>query len=409
MSLRQTLRAGAAAIAVAAIVAPAGAATTGLDVRVAQAEDFSRVEFHGAAAKLKRAGQVLTFSFPRDADPDIARLRTAPPKWIKTAEKKHVGGRLQLDITLADDADFKVGNADGAMFVNVFQKPKPSAQDAAQAAPPPAPVEPEPARPNPTPAGGVVHMSSAVVNAQVQFTFPWANPAGAAVFRRGDAVWIVFDAAANIDVSHSVRGVPQFSAISSSKGADYSAVRIEAARGTPVFATAQGATWTVSVGPGAQGPSSAVRVQRGDVEGPPGLKAAVAGATRVVKMLDPQAGDTLDVVTALGPAKGVASRRSYVQMAVLPSVQGLAIEHYVDDLNVARAGDIVHIGRKTGMALSPTYAVDDDTRYGLDTPRPAVLPSVINYQDWPKTGPKGFLDRYQHLLAAATMEGANRV
>ena len=52
--------------------------------------------------------------------------------------------------------------------------------------------------------------------------------------------------------------------------------------------------------------------------------------------------------------------------------------------------------------------MDDDTRYGVDTPRPAVLPSVINYQDWPKTGPKGFLDRYQHLLAAATVEGGSK-
>jgi tetratricopeptide (TPR) repeat protein len=406
LTLRQTLRAGVAAIAVAAVVAPAGAATTGLDVRVAQADGFSRVEFRGAAAQVKRAGQVLTFSFPRDADPDIARLRTSPPKWIKTAEKKHAGGRLQLSITLADDADYKVGNADGAMFLNVFQKAKPPPEEVAAA--PPPPVEPEPVRPNPVPAGGVVHMASAVVNSQVQFSFPWANPAGAAVFRRGDAVWIVFDAAATIDVSHTIKGVPQFSAVSAVKGADYAAVRIEAAHGAPIFATAQGATWTVSVGPGEQGPSTAVRVQRDDVEGPPGLKAAVAGATRVVRLLDPQAGDTLDVVTALGPAKGVASRHDYVQMAVLPSVQGVAIEQYVDDLDVVRAGDIVHIGRKAGMALSPTYAVDDDTRYGLDTPRPAALPSVINYQDWPKTGPKGFLDRYQHLLAAATVERANK-
>ncbi|MBS0333930.1 MAG: endoglucanase, partial [Proteobacteria bacterium] len=181
-----------------------------------------------------------------------------------------------------------------------------------------------------------------------------------------------------------------------------------APHGTQVFATAQGAVWTVAVGPGEQGPPSAVRVQRDDVEGPPGLKAAVAGATRVVRVADPEAGDSLDVVTALGPAKGVGARRDYVQMAILPSVQGLALESHVDDLNVVRAGDIVHIGRKAGMALSPTYAMDDDTRYGLDTPKPAVLPSVINYTDWPKTGPKGFLDRYQHLLAAATAEGGNK-
>jgi tetratricopeptide (TPR) repeat protein len=404
VNLRQTLRAGVAAIAVASVVAPAGAATSSIDVHVAQADGFSRVEFHGAAdAQVKRAGQVLTFTFPRDADPDIARLRTAPPKWIKTAEKKHVGGRLQLSLTLSDDADYKVGSADGAMFVNVFQKAPPTPEEIAAA----KAALPEPVRPNPVPVGGVVHMASAVGNAQVQFSFTWANPAGAAVFRRGDAVWIVFDAPAVIDVGHSPRGLVQYSAISSMKGGDYSAVRIEAAHGVPVFASAVGNTWTVALGPGDEGPSSAVRVQRDDAQGPAILKAAVAGATKVVQMLDPQAGDTLSVVTALGPSKGVGTRRDYAQMAVLPSVQGLVVESHIDDLNVARDGDIVHIGRKMGLALSPSFATEEDAKLTIDAPKPAAMPALID-QDWPKTGPKGFLDRYRHLLDAATVEAANK-
>ena len=90
MTLRQILRAGVAAVAVAGIVAPgfvapAGAAPTlgGIEVHVGEAQDFSRVEFHGApSAAIKRDGQNLILTFPRDADPDISRLRTAPPRWI---------------------------------------------------------------------------------------------------------------------------------------------------------------------------------------------------------------------------------------------------------------------------------------------------------------------------------------
>ena len=152
MNLRQTLRAGVAAIAVASVVAPAGAATSSIDVRVAQSDGFSRIEFRGAPdAKVKKDGQVLVFTFPRDADLDIARLHTAPPKWIKTAEKKHVGGHLQLSITLTDDADYKVGSADGATFVNVFAKAPPTAAELAAA----KAAIPEPQRANPVPAGGV--------------------------------------------------------------------------------------------------------------------------------------------------------------------------------------------------------------------------------------------------------------
>jgi tetratricopeptide (TPR) repeat protein len=405
MNLRHALRAGVAAIAVASIVAPAGAATSSIDVRVSQADGFSRVEFKGGPdAQVQRKGQVLTFSFPRDGDPDIARLRTSPPKWIKTAEKRHAGGRLQVVVTLTDDAEAKTGAADGAAYLNVFQKPPPTAAELAAA----KAAIPEPARPNPIPAGGVVHMASKIDNAQVQFSFAWANPAGAAVFRRGDAVWVVFDAPAVLDVAHAPRGLVQYSAVSASRGADYAAVRIEAAHGVPVFATAVGNTWTISLGPGDTGAPSVVRLQRDDAEGPATLKAAVAGATKVVQMADPQAGDTVSVVTALGPAKGLPTKRNYAQVAVLPSVQGLAVESHIEDLTVSRDGDIVRIGRTLGLALSPSFATQEDARLTVDAPRPASMPGLINYIDWPKTGPGGFLERYHHLLDAATIESANK-
>ena len=403
MNLRHTLRAGVAAIAVAGVVAPAGAAQNGIDVHVAQADGFSRVEFHGAPeAQVARKGQTLTLSFPRDADPDISRLRTAPPKWIKTAEKRHSGGRLQVVFTLTDDADFKTGSSDGAAFLNVFQKAPPTAEELAAA----RAAIPQPQRPNPIPAGGVVHMASKVDNAQVQFAFTWANPAGAAVFRRGDAVWVVFDAPAVLDVAHAPRGLVQYSAIQATRGADYAAIRIEAARGVPVFATAIGNTWTIALGPGDEGAPSVVRIQRDDADGPATLKAAVAGITKVVQMVDPQAGDTLSVVTALGPAKGLPSRRDYAQVSVLPSVQGLAVESHIDDLTVARDGDIVHIGRALGLALSPNPANLEVARLSVDAPKPAAMPGLINYADWSRTGPKGFLDRYHQLLNASTIESA---
>ncbi len=408
MNLRHTLRAGVAAIAVASVVAPAGAAPpksaqAGIDVHVAQADGFSRVEFHGAPeAQVSRKGQTLTLSFPRDADPDISRLRTAPPKWIKTAEKRHVGGHLQVVFTLTDDADFKTGSSDGAAFLNVFQKPPPTAEELAAA----RAAIPVPQRPNPIPAGGVVHMASKVDNAQVQFAFTWANPAGAAVFRRGDAVWVVFDAPAVLDVGHAPRGLVQYSAIQATRGADYSAIRIEAARGVPVFATAIGNTWTIALGPGDEDPPSVVRVQRDDADGPATLKAAVSGITKVVQMADPQAGDTVSVVTALGPAKGMPSRRDYAQVSILPSLQGLAVESHIDDLTVARDGDLVHIGRPLGLALSPNPANQEVARLTVDAPKPAAMPGLINYVDWPRTGPKGFLDRYHQLLNAATIESS---
>jgi tetratricopeptide (TPR) repeat protein len=377
---------------------------------VAQAAGFSRIEFHwsgkGAQPQTSRQGQTLTFRFARDADPDIARLRTAPPRWIKTAEKRHVNGRLELSLTLADDADAKVGAADGAAYVNVF--PKPAAAPVQTAEVTTGPAAPEPPRLNPVPAGGVVHMDAKAVNGQVMLSFTWANPAGAAVFRRGDAIWVVFDAAATLDISKTPRGVSQFSAIQAYRGSDYSAVRIDAAHDVPLFAAADGSTWTIALGPGQQTPPAIVHLMRDDDSGPGALKAPLAGGTRVIRMPDANAGDTLTVVTALGPAKGLASRRDYVQMAFLASVQGLAIEPYVDDLAVQRDGDIVRLARPGGLTLSPAWVAQRRAQADLGVPQAAAMPGLVDYEHWSRTGEGGFLARYDALLAAATVESGNR-
>jgi len=409
MARRRTLRAGLAAVGAASLLAPATAPSWaaptvgGIEVHVGEAQEFSRVEFHGApSAEIKRDGQTLTFTFPRDADPDISRLKTSPPRWIKTADKAHVKGHLQVSITLTDDGEAKTGSADGAAYVNVFAKPGPTPEELAaqraRLAPPP--------RPNPIPAGGVVHMDSRLDGAQVRFTFAWANPAGAAVFRRRDAVWVVFDAPAVLDVSHAPRGLTQYTALQTVRGKDYAGLRIEAAHGLPVSATAIGNTWTIALGPGDQAASTLIHISRDDADGPANLKAAVAGATSILQFADPQVGDTLQVVTALGPPKGLPARRDFAQLAILPSVQGLAVAPRIDELNVTKDGDVIHIGRPLGLALSPS-AAPQQLRAELDLPRPAGMPGLIDYVNWPKTGPKGFLPRYNALVSAASAEGAN--
>ncbi len=415
MSLRQALRSGVAAACIASVAAPAGVAAPAaealakgpLDVRVAQAETFSRLEFHwkGRAAPVTsaREGQVLVLTFGRDADPDISRLRTSPPRWIKTAEKRREGGRLQLRITLADDADARLGTADGAAFVNIFEKPPAPEAPSVEV----AQAEPEPPRPNPLPPGGVVKMGVNLAGGQAQLSFNWANPAGAAVFRRGGAVWVVFDAPARLDVSAAPKGLKQLGAIQAFQGKDHAALRIETPADTPIFSTAVGNTWTIALGPGGQSQPGIVRLGRDAAGGPPVIKAPVAGATRVVRFADPMVGDVVTVVTALGPPKGVPSRRDYIQMALLPSIQGLAVESFVEDLEVRREGDIVRIGRPGGLTLSPAWATRDREQAQLGAPKPAVMPALIS-EDWAQTGPAGFLARYNALMASASVEGANK-
>lgn len=421
MGLKGALRSGVAAACIASVAAPAGIAApaakaaapvsergAGPVVRVATAATFSRIEIAGRV-QASRQGQTVTLNL--SGDPDVARLLTSPPKWIKSASRARRAGGVQLVLTLADDADAKIGQADGATYVNVYEKPAPeagpdAAADAGANENPVQVAEAEPERPNPLPKSGVVKMESKVANGQTQLSFAWANPAGAAVFRRGDAIWVVFDAPAKLDVSAASRIAP-IRSVEAFRGADHAAVRIDADPDTPIFASAQGATWTITLGAGPQAQPTIVRIGRDLAGGPATLKAPVAGATRIVNVPDPTVGDTLSVVTALGPPKGIPSRRSFVQAVVLPSIQGLAIQPLVEDLSVQRDGEIVRISRADGLTLSPQWVARDRQDAKLGLPKPGAMPAVIP-PDWAETGEGGFLRRYDSLFATASAEGANK-
>jgi len=411
MTFRKALRSGVAAACIASVAAPAGIAAPavqavakrgGPDVRVATTESFSRIEISGRVTA-RREGQTVVLAM--SGDPDVARLLTSPPKWIKSAQRKRTGGGVQVVLTLADGADARIGQADGATYINVFEKAVPTAAEAA--AEPVAVAEAEPPRPNPLPPGGVVKMDARTGGGQVQLAFTWANPAGAAVFRRGDAIWLVFDAPAVLDVSAAPKDVRPVRAVRAFKGADHAAIRIDADPDAPIFVAAVGNTWTISLGPGPQSQPAIVRVSRDAAGGPATLKAPVAGATRVVNLPDPVVGDTLTVVTALGPPKGVPSRRDFVDAALLPSIQGLAVEPMVDDLTVQRDGEIVRISRGPGLNLSPTWATRDREDAKLGAPQPALMPALVP-AEWAKTGEGGFLRRYGVLFSAAAAESGTK-
>ncbi|HEY3887940.1 MAG TPA: endoglucanase [Caulobacteraceae bacterium] len=395
-----------AAIAIAAMLAPGGyaetppalqrAAGSSLAVNVAQAKDFSHIEFRfpgGASVTSHRDGQVLTLHFSRYAKPDMTRLRVDPPRFLKTAEDRNAGG-LEIALTLADGADAKVGQGDGAIFVNLFA-----------AASPPADAQPTAAsdRPNPVPDNGVVKLSSEVKANAVALHFPWKSALGAAVFHRGGAIWIVFDAAARLDLTGLAHSSPLIAGAQPVQGPDFTALRIAAPANTSVTAGAQGGDWTVTLSSDSQAATDPIKIARDDDSGVGALSVAVAGSTHVYWIDDPVVRDKIAVVTALAPAKGLSSRREYVDLALLPSAQGLAVEPIADDLSIITDGDLVTIGRPKGLALSggPAGSLADN---GPGLPQPTSRPALIDFDGWSKTGSGGFLARYDALQSAAADE-----
>jgi tetratricopeptide (TPR) repeat protein len=376
-----------------ALASPSGR----IEIAVGQAAEFSHLVFRGLAPRAaRREGADLVLSFAGGELPNLAELRAAPPKFLTTVSATQRAGGVEIRLTLAEGTDVKIGRADDATYVNL---------SAAPPAPKPADQKPE-GRPNPVPPSGEVKMHAEMQNDQLLLHFPWRAPLGAAVFRRGDAIWLVFDAKAKVNLSEAPHGLPQASRMDQAPDEAATAIRITAPPTVLPTLSAAGGVWTLALGPIAAGPAPAPVEVKSDLTSTPiSLTAQMAGATGVFWITDPVVGDRLAVVTALGPTKGVAVARDLVDEVVLASAQGLAIAPRVDDLKVSTDGDIVRIGRPTGLELSPVSNLARGTApAAADLPQRASMPALIDFDDWSKLGAGGFVARYDQLMAGAADE-----
>ncbi|MFA4892980.1 hypothetical protein [Brevundimonas sp.] len=379
--------AGAVAFApMAPLAQEVGAAVDPISIRIGANAAFTRIEFAGvigARSRVRREGRDVIVRIGSTAAPDVSRLKVDPPKGVEKVETRAVQGATELVLTLAEGADVRSGSADGAVYLNLFA----SAPDA----PAPAAV-----------ASQTVAVVSRATPAKVSLTFQWDRPVGAAVFRRGEAVWVVFDTPARLDMS----GARQLGPVSDAHwtaGPDHVAVRIAAPAGLAVSAVAQGSAWTVVIG-GQPVAVEGVVVDRDD-SGEPVLVAHMAGATRAVWLTDPLAGDRFAAVTALAPGKGFADRRRTVDLALLPTAQGLAVETSSADLGIHADGDLVTFSRPAGLILSPPSAALGAAADENGAPRKAKFPALI-LAEWADAGHAGFSARYRQLQDAAAREAA---
>jgi tetratricopeptide (TPR) repeat protein len=391
--------AGVAPVEAAPEASPAASPAT---VRIGRNADFTRVEFAGAngsRATVQRRGSTVTVTIPGAVQPDVAQLRADPPPGLKSLQVRPGRGGVQLVFTLAEGGDIRTGRADGAVYLNLM-KPVEA---------PAAATSVDTARANPVPASGTVRVEAAAANGRLALRFPWANPLGAAVFRRGGAIWIVFDAKAKMDVAAAAKSLGPATDIRWTAGPDYTVVRLAAPENIAVGTAVEGPLWTVTLGGAAQPARGDVRIGRDDQTGPPALAVALAGATRVVWIRDPLVGDRFAAVTALAPAKGLGRARSFVQTNLLQTQQGLAVEAPAQDLTVAIEGDLVRISRPGGLSLSPPGS-EDQAVVAQELPKPALMAGLVDFDGWSRTGPGGFRARYnqlQDLAAAESVQGAD--
>lgn len=389
--LKTTVAAAAAGAVAFAPMAPLAqeAVAAGLDpvtIRIGAAPDFTRVEFAGvigARSRIRREGQDVVVRIGSTAAPDVTRLKVDPPKGVTKVETRSVAGATELVLTLAEGADARVGTADGAVWLNLY---------------PTAPVAPAVAAPSRLQTVPVVAQASAD---KVVLNFHWPRPVAAAVFRRGEAVWIVFDGAARLNVD-GAKALGPASDAQWMTGPDHVAVRIVVPANLALSAVGEGSDWRVTIGGAGAAAVESVPVARAE-SGEPELVAQMAGASRAIWLTDPLAGDRFAAVTALAPGKGFGDRRQTVDLSLLPTAQGLAVETPTTDLTIRADGDLVTLSRPNGLTLSLPSAALLAASDEVGAPRRAPHPGLI-LAAWADTGQAGFSARYRELQSAAEQE-----
>ncbi|MDB5654312.1 MAG: tetratricopeptide 4 protein, partial [Tardiphaga sp.] len=366
-----------------------------------------------AAAPPQRASEIVpptSESIAREAGPTEA-AKVELPK-VEPAK----GGPIKVESPKVEAAKAEVAKAEFAKAAAVM-KPVPSVPQVIAAAPaieapvvvaPAAPAPMAAAEPAPAAAGAdagtPVEMRLSSDGLRMNFAF--LAPTPAALFRRGDVLWLVVDSTKPVDLS-SIRnqGSSVIGDVSAIKLDNGQAIRFRLNRPqlaslTPDDAAGVGLTWSVTLADTRQTPSqplSAIRniadPAHANVQVPlskPGLKH---------RLVDPDAGDTLTVITALPPTRGFIRRQDFVEFSLLETIHGVVIQLTSDDVVVDAAIDKVTLSRPGGLTLS---AADAAPQRASSVARP-----IFDVGQWRKDQEGPFKDRFDALVNAASLADAN--
>jgi tetratricopeptide (TPR) repeat protein len=267
---------------------------------------------------------------------------------------------------------------------------------AAAVEPPPAPPPPPVAEPNAEPVARVVQVALKRQGENLRLQFPFTSATPAAIFARGDTLWLVFDTDATLAVGKlqsetggAIRGA------STVRRDDIAIVRIKLDRPRLVSAMADGPTWTVAIGEVLE-PTRAATISRSIVGSTrASISIAFDEAYKLHQLRDPEAGDTLLVATAFGPARGLIKAQDFLELRALISTHGIVLQPIADDLTAELAADKIVISRPSGLILSP--AIDAGGRSGSG----AYQRHVLNPQSWEKDRHAEFRERNERLIRAA--------
>jgi tetratricopeptide (TPR) repeat protein len=316
------------------------------------------------------------------------------------------------------DAPAATPKAEAQIAASETPPPAPSADTAKAESPALPPASPPPQRdvaavpdkasdaPSPRPpaanSSGKVAVELSRQGANLKLSFPFSASTAAAVFNRADTLWIVFDSTADIDLgaldgeaSRTIRGA-EFT-----HTPDAGIVRIKLDHPHLASVDIDGPTWTVQIGDAAIDTTHALAITRNMI-GPNRSSVTIPFEQPhlVHRLDDPDAGDTLVVVTAFAPARGFVNERDFVEFHMLASAEGVVVDPLADDVKVELAPDKIIVSRPMGLALS--------TSLQTLLRGSGLRPTMFDSQLWGFDQQGSYIQRQSTLVAAAASAPDNK-
>ena len=232
----------------------------------------------------------------------------------------------------------------------------------------------------------------------LRLKFSFGTPTPAATFRRGDSVWLVFDSTKSLDVEQ-IRAnggalIGDVSRLPLEKG---QAIRIRLNRPQMPSLTSDeresGANWTLTFADQILAPPQPLNVIR-NIADPARANVAVplSNPGRLHRLIDPDAGDVLLVVTAPPPMRGFVKRQDFVELSLLESAHGVAVHPNSEDVGVEIAADKIILGRPGGLTLSSAGVA-------AERAATAVRP-IFDVEEWQRNQRERFVARQDALMLA---------
>jgi hypothetical protein len=183
--------------------------------------------------------------------------------------------------------------------------------------------------------------------------FDWPRPTALAVFKRGDALWIVFDRPGKADLRPLRRLEPAIGKLEPVETPFALALRLVGGKSATVTTASEGARWKVTLLPGdTVAPVRAMEQKRETLSnGGTSLFVLAIASGASVAMKDPTNGAQLVVTPGQAAGLGVARESDWSDFKLLASHQGVAVEVLNSGTKVQASPNGVVITTTPGAAV----------------------------------------------------------